>query len=52
MLTRHRFKNIETLRAHQQGPALVAFTKSAAEEDILAEPIVVKVVQGVSGFSI
>jgi hypothetical protein len=47
-----RFKDIESLRTHQKGPALVAFNEAAAKEDLLAKPLVIKVVKSVSGFYI
>jgi hypothetical protein len=48
----YRFKDLDTLRAHQAGPALVTFTKAAAEKNLLEKEILIKVVKGVSGFHV
>ncbi|KAL5083886.1 ABM domain-containing protein [Trichoderma simmonsii] len=52
IFTIERFKDLETLRAHQAGPALVAFNKAAAEQDLLEKEILIKVVKSVSGFQV
>jgi hypothetical protein len=48
ILTIHRFKTREMLRSHQQRPALVAFNKAAAEQDLLEKQILIKAAKGVS----
>ncbi|KAM0247350.1 hypothetical protein ACHAQJ_009884 [Trichoderma viride] len=52
LFTIERFKDLETLRAHQAGLALVAFTKAAAEQNLLEKEILIKVVKAVSGFHV
>jgi len=47
-----RFKNIEALCSHLAGPVLAEFNIKAEKEDLLAEPIMIKVVKRVAGFSI
>ena len=48
----HRFKSMEDLLSHQKGPALMTFNEIATKEDLLAKPVVIKVVKAVSGFYI
>jgi hypothetical protein len=43
----YKDSKIETLRLHQAGPALAEFNIKAEREDLLAEPIMIKVVKGV-----
>jgi hypothetical protein len=47
-----RFKNMEVLVAYQNGPALATFNNEAARFELLAEPVVVKVIKGVSGYTV
>lgn len=52
LIFQSRFKNIDVLCAHQQGPTLQAFSEAAEKEDLFESPVVVKVVEAATGFVI